>query len=53
MEEYRLLNGWSRDGKGAPLVLTGFPLELVEIMDIDCPRDYLQLVPTGYRALLR
>lgn len=23
------------------------PLELVEIMDIDCPRDYLQLVPYG------
>ena len=23
------------------------PLELVEVMDIDCPRDYLQLVPYG------
>lgn len=45
MEEYRLLNGWSRDRKKGSSRFDRIPLELVEIMDIDCPRDYLQLVP--------
>lgn len=44
MEEYRLLNGWSRDRKKGSSRFDRIPLELVEIMDIDCPRDYLQLV---------
>ena len=47
MEEYRLLNGWSRDRKKGSSRFDRIPLELVEIMDIDCPRDYLQLVPYG------
>ena len=47
MEEYRLLNGWSRDRKKGSSRFDRIPLELVEVMDIDCPRDYLQLVPYG------
>ena len=47
MEEYRLLNGWSRDRKKGSSRFDRIPLELVEIMDIDCSRDYLQLVPYG------
>lgn len=45
MEEYRLLNGWSRDKKKGSSRFDRIPKELVEEVCIDCPRDYLQLVP--------
>ena len=47
MEEYRLLNGWSRDKKKGSSRFDRIPLEMVDVMEIDCPRDYLQLVPYG------
>lgn len=45
MEEYRLLNGWSRDRKKGSSRYDRIPTELVEEVDISCIRDYMQFVP--------
>lgn len=41
------MNGWSRDKKKGSSRFDRIPLEMVDVMEIDCPRDYLQLVPYG------
>lgn len=45
MEEYRLLNGWSRDKKKGSDRYDRIPLTLEEEVDIDGVRDYLQFLP--------
>ena len=45
MEEYRLLNGWSRDKKKGSSRYDRIPTELVEEVEIDGVRDYMQFVP--------
>lgn len=45
MEEYRLLNGWSRDRKKGSVRFDRIPTQLVEEVGIDCMQDYLQFVP--------
>lgn len=45
MEEYRLLNGWSRDKKKGSTRYDRIPLRLVEEIDITCPQDYMQFIP--------
>ena len=45
MEEYRLLNGWSRDKKKGSSRYDRIPVELVEEVDIDRVEDYLRFVP--------
>ena len=45
MEEYRLLNGWSRDKKKGSSRYDRIPLQIVEEVDITCPRDYMQFIP--------
>lgn len=45
MEEYRLLNGWSRDKKKGSTRYDRIPLQLVEQVDVLCPEDYMQFVP--------
>lgn len=45
MEEYRLLNGWSRDKKKGSTRYDRIPTELVEEIEISCPEDYMQFVP--------
>lgn len=45
IEEYKLLNGWSRDKKKGSTRFDRIPLELVEEIDITCSEDYLQFVP--------
>ena len=45
MEEYRLLNGWSRDKKKGSTRFDRIPVHLVEEVDITCVQDYLQFVP--------
>lgn len=45
VEEYRLLNGWSQDKKKGSTRFDRLPVELVEEIEIDCPKDYLQLIP--------
>ncbi len=45
MEEYRLLNGWSRDKKKGSCRFDRVPVQLVEEVTIDCILDYMQFVP--------
>jgi len=45
MEEYRLLNGWSRDKKKGSERYDRIPTTFVEEVCIDCIRDYMQLIP--------
>lgn len=45
VEEYRLLNGWSKDRKRGSSRFDRIPLRLVEEIVIEQPKDYLQFVP--------
>ncbi len=45
MEEYRLLNGWSRDKKKGSSRFDRIPLQFVEEVVLERPEDYLQFVP--------
>lgn len=45
MEEYKLLNGWSKDRKKGSTRYDRIPTELVEEMELDRLEDYLQFVP--------
>ncbi len=45
MEEYKLLNGWSRDRKRGSNRYDRIPTELVEEVEINCLEDYMQFVP--------
>lgn len=45
VEEYKLLNGWSRDKKKGSSRYDRIPTELVEEVEINCLQDYMQFVP--------
>lgn len=45
VEEYRLLNGWSRDKKKGSSRYDRIPIQLVEEIEISCLQDYMQFVP--------
>lgn len=45
MEEYKLLNGWSKDKKKGSSRYDRIPTELVQEIEISCPEDYMQFVP--------
>lgn len=45
MEEYRLLNGWSRDKKKGSERYDRIPTEFVEEVCVDCREDYMQFIP--------
>ncbi|MCM1496829.1 MAG: hypothetical protein NC081_08580 [Roseburia sp.] len=45
MEEYRILNGWSKDKKKGSSRFDRIPVSLVEEVDITCIEDYMQFVP--------
>lgn len=45
MEEYRLLNGWSKDKKKGSTRYDRIPTELVKEVEITCIQDYMQFVP--------
>ena len=45
MEEYRLLNGWSKDRKKGSQRYDRIPTEFVEEVAIDCRNDYMQFIP--------
>ena len=45
IEEYRLLNGWSKDKKKGSCRYDRIPLKLVEEVRFERVEDYLQLVP--------
>lgn len=46
VEEYKLLNGWSRDKKKGASRYDRIPLELVEEVEIERTEDYMQFVPS-------
>lgn len=45
MEEYRLLNGWSKDKKKGSTRYDRIPTNLIEEVEINEIKDYLQFVP--------
>ena len=45
VEESRLLNGWSQDRKKGSVRHDRIPVELIEDILIECPRDYMMLIP--------
>lgn len=45
MEEYRLLNGWSRDKKRGSHRYDRIPLDFIEEKEFSCAKDYQQLIP--------
>lgn len=45
MEEYKLLNGWSKDKKKGSTRYDRIPMQLVEEVEINCLEDYMQFVP--------
>lgn len=45
MEEYKLLNGWSKDKKKGARRYDRIPTEYVQELEIDCPEDFMQFVP--------
>lgn len=45
MEEYRLLNGWSRDKKKGSERFDRIPLQFVEEVCVDRREDYMQFIP--------
>lgn len=45
VDEYRLLNGWSQDKKKGSSRYDRIPLRIVEEVDLECARDYMQFVP--------
>ncbi len=45
VEEYKLLNGWSKDRKKGASRYDRIPTELVREIELDCPQDFLQFVP--------
>lgn len=45
VEEYRLLNGWSKDKKKGSVRYDRIPLRIEDVIDISEIKDYMQLVP--------
>ena len=45
IEEYRFLDGWSRDKKKGSTRCERIPVALVEEIFISCPADYIKLIP--------
>lgn len=45
MEEYRMLNGWSKDRKKGSCRYDRIPTELIEEVVIERPEDYMQFIP--------
>ena len=45
IEEYKILNGWSRDKKKGASRYDRIPTEFVQEVEIDCLADYMQFVP--------
>jgi hypothetical protein len=45
MEEYRSLNGWSEDKKRGSTRYDRIPIDIVDEISINHPREYVQLIP--------
>jgi len=47
MEEYKLLNGWSKDKKKGSVRFDRIPLGIRKVIELGCPEDYMQFIPEG------
>ena len=47
MEEYRMLDGWSKDKKKGSTKTDKIPTALADEITIDCRKDYLKFLPDG------
>lgn len=47
VEEYRLLNGWSKDKKKGSTRNDGIPTDLFDIVTLETISDFAQLLPSG------
>lgn len=47
IEEYKLLNGWSRDKKRGAHRKDRIPIEIIDEINIEQPSDYIKLIPEG------
>lgn len=45
IEEYRLLNGWSRDKKKGSCRYDRIPIAMADEIKLECVQDYMQLIP--------
>ncbi len=45
IEEYRLLNGWSKDKKKGSSRYDRIPMQIKKEINLTCPEDYMQLLP--------
>ena len=45
LEEYRTLNGWSKDKKKGSTRYDRIPVDIIEELFISCPEDYMKLIP--------
>ena len=45
MEEYRFLDGWSKDKKKCSSRCDRIPIDLIQEIHINCPEDYSLLIP--------
>lgn len=45
MEEYKLLNGWSRDKKRGSSRYDRIPISIEQEVEFTCAQDYVQLIP--------
>lgn len=49
VDEYRYKNGWSRDGKRGSTRYERIPIDLIDIISLDSPADYLSLLPDSMK----
>ena len=47
MEEYRYLNGWSKDKKKGSTRCDRIPIDMVDEVCLECPADYIKFIPDG------
>ncbi len=50
MEEYRLKNGWSDDGKRGSTRFERLPVRLIDEVWLNSPKDYSTLIPSSLNA---
>lgn len=51
VEDYRLLDGWSRDKKRGSTRFDRMPVALLDQVWLECPEDYARLIPEKVPAL--
>lgn len=47
VDEFRILNGWSKDRKKGSHRMESIPISIVDIVEINSPADYIKLIPAN------